>query len=124
MIETVFKFNREVVGVSGRALKPLDISEKAWLITALQEEIGELHHAKSLVDEVDAVLDLIIFAIGGLARMGLTETQAEGCFKAIMLSNFAKKAGQKETRKVEGVPDAIKPAEWVGPETKMEQLLR
>ena len=76
-----------------------------------------------MVDQVDALVDTVIFALGGLARLGLTEEQAEACFNAVMDANFEKKRGTKESRAVEGVADAIKPEGWVGPEQRIKAIL-
>jgi predicted HAD superfamily Cof-like phosphohydrolase len=70
---------------------------------------------------VDACGDAIIFAIGGMARMGLTPLDIDRVLHAIMDANFEKKAGVKPGR--EGAPDAVKPEGWVGPEERIKVIL-
>ena len=131
IVERVFDFNEQVVGVDTPCIRPLAPAEAGWLSSALKEEADELTDAswgddlfgaqEAVVDQVDACLDAAIFAIGGLARIGLTREQAEACFHAIMDANFEKKAGVKEGR--EGAKDAIKPEGWVGPEARIGEII-
>lgn len=125
MLTRVFDFNARVVGIEPRLLGTITPGhpEIEWLVGVLQEEAQELAEAENLVDQVDALIDSIIFAMGGLYRLGLTEEQALKCFHAVMDANFGKKAGQKEGREVEGVKDAVKPEGWKGPEARIKEVL-
>lgn len=123
MFSRVFKFNQEVVGLEPRKLDILEREEKAWLASCLREEVTELEISDQVVHQVDAVIDSIIFAMGGLFRLGLTEEQAQACFDAVMDANFEKKAGQLKRRFHKGVADAVKPEGWVGPEQRIAEIL-
>lgn len=127
MIKSVYKFNTELLGVKTGNPHLLKDSEQAWLMLALREELNEFdtaHHSDSLVDSVDALLDLVYFAIGGCVRMGLTAEQIEECFNTIHQANMNKKMGVKESRPQDGsVADAIKPTDWVAPEEKMKAII-
>lgn len=123
LFKRVFLFNEAVVKIARRPLQPLKPQEKDWLVMALREEATELSDSTNLVDQVDALIDSIIFATGGLYRLGLTEEQALQCFHAVMDANFEKKAGQKPGRIVGDVADAVKPAGWVGPEERIRGIL-
>lgn len=102
----------------------IDPSTKEWLIKALEEELQEFREANTPEDSVDALIDLIIFACGGLYRAGLTPDQAKACFTAVSDANDAKKAGVKQNRAVEGVADAVKPTGWVDPKNTIALLLK
>jgi predicted HAD superfamily Cof-like phosphohydrolase len=121
IIDRIFEFNEEVVGVDRVELGPLEPQEKRWLTGALHEEATELMVARELHEQVDAVIDAAIFAIGGLRRMGLTQGQAQACFNAVLDANDLKAAGKKPGR--EGAKDAIKPEGWVPPEETIKQIL-
>src|SRR5690606_19998120 len=125
MFSRVFDFNANVVGIQPRRLGEITPGhpEIEWLVGVLQEEAQELAEAESLVDQVDALIDSIIFAMGGLYRLGLTEEQALKCFHAVMDANFEKRSGQKKGREVEGVKDAVKPEGWKGPEARIKEIL-
>lgn len=124
MIQEIFKFNTELLGVKTGTPRMLEKAEFDWLIVALNEEITEFIEAKEkgdMVGCVDSLLDLAYFAVGGCVRMGLTQKQIEQCFSFINNANMMKKQGMKETRPTDGsVADAVKPADWVAPEQQMK----
>ena len=69
----------------------LEPHEKAFRVKALQEELDEYNAATTLVDEYDALLDLIVFAVGTLDRQGLPLLEG---FEKVMKANMAKEVGQ------------------------------
>lgn len=139
IVQRIFEFNKTVVGITRSAISPLGISEARWLRKALHEEGDELLDATQdyvylphqgpqfqeeedrVIGQVDACCDAAVFAIGGLARIGLTSDQALECIHAVMDANFEKKAGVKPGR--EGAADAVKPEGWVGPEERIKEIL-
>lgn len=123
IIKTVYDFNHQVVGVSIDSPRMLDRDQKLWLQKALNEEAQELTDAPTLEDQVDALIDSAIFALGGLCRLGITPEAAEACFHVVMDANFQKKAGQKKGRVVGKVKDAIKPEDWLGPEERIRTII-
>jgi predicted HAD superfamily Cof-like phosphohydrolase len=126
MIKEIGQFNQEVIGIdiNENEIDRLKNSNRNWLITALDEEFCEFENSQSIVDDVDALLDLCYFAIGGLYRMGLTESQIRRCFMSIHNANMNKKAGVKEGREgFDGVTDANKPEDWIAPEKHIEEIL-
>ena len=123
MFNRIFEFNQIIQQVPSRKPEPLTGKEKDWLLTCLKEEADEFEVALDRVQQVDALIDSMIFAAGGLFRMGLTARQAEDCLNAVMDANFLKKTGQKEGRVFEGVVDATKPEGWTGPELRISQIL-
>lgn len=125
MIPQVYTFNREVLGLDDRQeVLPLDLPERDWLAAALREEIEELLEARNLAEEVDALIDLCYFAIGGMVRLGLTEMQATSCFEAVHNANMTKKIGVKETRPNDGsVADAVKDESFQDPTYLIKEIL-
>ena len=127
MIKEIYEFNKKVIGIDEPKTRLLNTSEREWLITALNEEIEELKTAwenESLIDSIDAILDLTYFAIGGLVRQGLKPSQIEACFNAIHHANMSKAKGVKQGREnFDGVGDAIKPEGWMSPEEKMKTII-
>lgn len=122
IIQLVYQFNREVVKVPFvPQVKALDGDEHDWMVRVLREEAQELEDTVNPVHQVDALVDSIIFACGGLYRMGLSEMQAGSVISAVMQANFAKKAGQ--LARSNGVPDAAKPEGWVPPEQTIAAIL-
>ena len=124
IVERVFKFNRMINAGKSEIPGQIGPSTKEWLTKALEEELQEFREADTPEDLVDALIDLIIFACGGLYRAGLTSDQAKACFTAVLDANDAKKAGVKQNRAVAGVADAVKPAGWVDPKNTIAFLLK
>lgn len=124
LVWRVFKFNRMIGAGKSETPGQIDPLTKEWLIKALEEELQEFREASTPEDSVDALIDLIIFACGGLYRAGLAPDQAEACFLAVLDANDAKKAGVKQNRAVAGVADAVKPTGWVDPKNTIAFLLK
>lgn len=122
-IQRVTTFNHTVVQIGERTRgQMLSTKEASWLKTALTEEAEELEIATNLVDQIDACADAVIFAVGGMVRMGLTPRDIDRVLHAVMDANFEKKAGVKPGR--EGAPDAVKPEGWVGPEARIAEIMK
>lgn len=123
ILSRVFKFNHIIKADQSKVPGALASNTKNWLIKALEEELQEFREAETPEDSVDALIDLVIFACGGLYRSRLTLEQAKDSFLAVLDANDAKKSGVKENRAVEGVADAIKPLGWVDPKTVIANIL-
>lgn len=110
-------FNSMVCGV-GRPGDPvmLDGERRGWFITAAKEELEELAQATTVVDQVDALLDLIYFAAGRLHEMGLTPSVSAACFETIHHANMHKQRGSLAKRPGSKGYDAIKPPGWCPPD--------
>ena len=76
-------------------------------IGCLQEELDELKEAKSGDDAVDALIDLVVFAIGTLDSY---EVDAYTAWNRVLDANLGKQVGIKEGR-----PDLLKPEGWTAP---------
>ena len=82
----------------------------------IEEEFNELITAennKDPVEQLDALIDILVVTIGALHSMG---ADAEGAWKEVMKTNFAKI--DKETGKVRKREDGkvLKPVGWSPPE--------
>lgn len=79
----------------------------------ITEEYKELMDATSQLDELDALIDILVVTIGAIHSMG---ADAEGAWKEVMRTNFAKI--DKETGKVRKREDGkvLKPVGWTPPE--------
>jgi predicted HAD superfamily Cof-like phosphohydrolase len=97
-------------------------SEKMFFVNALYEEADELKDSSLIVTDVDALLDSIYFALGGLIALGLSDLQVEKCFQAVHEANMKKQSGSKPQRLTDE-PDVIKPVTWVDPIHKINNIL-
>ena len=79
----------------------------------IAEEFAELQEARSQVDELDALIDILVVTIGAIHSMG---ADGEGAWNEVMRTNFAKI--DDETGKVRKREDGkvLKPEGWTPPE--------
>lgn len=126
MVDLIFEFNREILGVKQSGVRMLSKSETIYLRSCLVEESDELQDAYDsgdVIKQVDACLDSLYFAIGGLYRMGLSADQVRECLAAVHAANMEKKRGVNSKRDF-GIEDAVKPIDWVAPEERIASILQ
>ena len=111
MIEEIFDFNKLVLSISKNKICELSASEAEFIKKAIDEETKELHEAitsGNIVDQIDALIDLAYFAIGGIYKLGLSAEQANTCFTHIHATNMSKVKGVKQGRsEFKSLPDAV-----------------
>ncbi len=86
-------------------------------ISLIQEEAGELAEAIKAHDQVetlDALIDILVVTIGAIHSMG---SDAEGAWKEVMSTNFAKIGEDGKVRKRED-GKVLKPVGWISPDLK------
>lgn len=99
----------------------LDADEKQFRLACLIEEAVEYRDAESMVDELDALIDLLVFTAGTLERHGFPIREA---FNAVMWANNQKElAGAASASKRDFAIDLVKPDGWTGPEQNLAALL-
>ena len=83
------------------------------LINEEHQELLEATLAEDRVEQLDALIDILVVTIGAIHSMG---ADAEGAWKEVMKTNFAKV--DSETGKVRKREDGkvLKPIGWVPPE--------
>jgi hypothetical protein len=115
-MEQTERFNREVIGlpIPERPTR-LDPERKAWALGALREELDELASSEVLEEEVDALLDLVYFALGRVVEMGVAVRPA---FETIHAANMAKQRGALSKRPYSRGYDAVKPEGWKAPDLR------
>lgn len=114
MIKDVYEFNEKVIGLL-QPEKPQILNRERLLfaLTAMYEELHEFTVAsneKNVGEALDAIIDLIYFAIGRAYEMGISEEQFKKCWNLVQNKNMQKLKGEKNR----GTDvDAMKPAGWV-----------
>ena len=85
------------------------------LITEEQQELLEATLSDDRVEQLDALIDILVVTIGAIHSMG---ADAEGAWKEVMRTNFAKI--DKKTGKVRKREDGkvLKPVDWTPPSLK------
>ncbi|QXC00209.1 MULTISPECIES: pyrophosphohydrolase domain-containing protein [Aeromonas] len=88
-----------------------------WML----EEIDEFVASETVVEQADAMIDLIYFALGTLVEMGV---RPDGLFKIVHDANMSKLWENGEPR-FNSDGKVIKPLSWVDPEHKLiEEISR
>lgn len=79
----------------------------------LQEELDEMRAATVAGDVVDALVDLVVVALGTMDAFGVDGREA---WRRVHEANVAKVAGTNKHRSNRfGLPDLVKPPGWVAP---------
>jgi predicted HAD superfamily Cof-like phosphohydrolase len=88
------------------------------LISEEHQELLEATLSDDRVEQLDALIDILVVTIGAIHSMG---ADGEGAWKEVMMTNFAKI--DRETGKVRKREDGkvLKPVGWTAPE--LEQFL-
>ena len=70
------------------------------------------------VDRLDKAIDAIVFAVGSIAKLGLTPPQIREAIEIVTTANLQKLSMPKDE-----FGKLTKPADFIGPETKLQELL-
>ena len=92
-----------------------NVDQYKLYLDLIEEEVQELKDSTTPVDDLDALVDILVVTIGAIHSMG---ADAEGAWKEVMRTNFAKI--DKETGKVRKREDGkvLKPVGWAPPDLK------
>ena len=87
----------------------------------IDEEVEELNTATNPVDELDALVDILVVTIGAMHSLGV---DAEGAWNEVMKTNFAKVdwTTKKVTKRTDG--KVLKPEGWQPPQLEKFVLPR
>jgi predicted HAD superfamily Cof-like phosphohydrolase len=114
----IFNDQRKFMRACGQTTDQLSESQYQMycdLITEETKELKEALDAKDEVEQLDALIDILVVTAGALHSLGV---DADGAWKEVMRSNFAKvdpRTG-KVTRREDG--KVLKPAGWEPPRLK------
>ena len=93
----------------------VNYQQKMLYVSLIEEEFNELKAADNQVEELDALIDILVVTIGAIHSMG---ADGEGAWREVMRTNFAKidpttgKVRKREDGKV------LKPEGWTPPNLK------
>lgn len=82
----------------------------------MQEELDEFRDATTLVDQADAMIDLLYFALGTLVEMGV---RPDPLFEIVQRANMGKLWADGRPR-YDATGKVIKPAAWRDPGPEIE----
>ena len=84
------------------------------LIIEEQQELLEATLSDDRVEQLDALIDILVVTVGAIHSMG---ADAEGAWKEVMSTNFAKIGEDGKVRKRED-GKVLKPTGWIPPDLK------
>ena len=118
IFEKILEFNTKIIGMEKPTgeFRKLDGERFDWFQNVIQEEMEEFaeawHRCEDPNDELDACCDAIVYLIGRIQEMGITEEQYESMMDQIHNANMQKKLGNKGRG---SDTDAVKPEGWKPP---------
>lgn len=106
------KFGLDYLG----APRHLCMSEEQFRSMCLHEELREFDDATTKADKFDALLDLMVFTIGTMLRMGFP---IDAGFTRVMQANMQKQLALTATASRRDFElDLIKPSDWIAPDLR------
>jgi predicted HAD superfamily Cof-like phosphohydrolase len=111
----VFKDQARFMQACDQTVGEVNYQQKMLYIRLIEEEFKELKDANNQVEELDALIDILVVTVGAIHSMG---ADGEGAWNEVMRTNFAKI--DKETGKVRKREDGkvLKPEGWQPPDLK------
>jgi predicted HAD superfamily Cof-like phosphohydrolase len=115
-MSNVFRDQAKFMNACGQTVGNRNIDQFDLYVNLIKEEVGELQVAidnNDLVEQLDALIDIVVVTVGALQSLGV---DAEGAWKEVMSTNFAKidsltgRVRKREDGKV------LKPLGWKPPE--------
>jgi predicted HAD superfamily Cof-like phosphohydrolase len=88
-------------------------AEDSFRIASMAEELDEYKTSRKKADKLDALIDLIVFALTTVDRQGMSDIFDEA-FKRVMEANLAKEQGGNAKRGNFQL-DLVKPEGWKAP---------
>ena len=124
--QRVETFNRKVLGILPREHGLQDLKEAELSYTQLIEEAKEFldaRHALDYIGSIDAIIDSMVFSLGVLYKLGVTEKEFNQIFDTVMDSNMRKKVGVKQGREGFNALDAVRDEGFIPPEESISIIL-
>ena len=105
----LFSDQRKFMQACGQTTDQYNENQYQMYCNLIQEEFNELCSSENAVDDLDALIDILVVTIGALHSLGV---DADGAWKEVMRSNFDKvdpRSGRVNKR-ADG--KVLKPAGW------------
>lgn len=109
---SVFKDQEKFMLACDQTVGEVNYQQKQLYFKLIEEEFNELKVANSAVEELDALIDILVVTVGAIHSMG---ADGEGAWNEVMRTNFAKidsvtgKVRKRDDGKV------LKPEGWQPP---------
>ncbi len=111
----IFNDQRKFMQACGQTTNRFNRDQYELYKNLIREESQELIEAASPVDELDALIDILVVTVGALHSMG---ADADGAWKEVMRSNFDKVDPRSGRVKKREDGKVLKPEGWEPPRLK------
>lgn len=113
MSTNVFRDQEKFMRACDQTVGEVNYSQYQLYKNLIEEEFKELKSANNSLEELDALIDILVVTVGAIHSGGF---DAEGAWKEVMKTNFAKI--DRETGKVRKREDGkvLKPVGWQPPQ--------
>lgn len=112
-----FRDQEKFMRACDQSVEGVNVEQFKLYFNLIDEESQELHEAfvkQDAVEALDALIDILVVTIGAIHSMG---ADAEGAWKEVMSTNFAKIGEDGKVRKRED-GKVLKPIGWKPPDLK------
>lgn len=115
----VFSDQRKFMQAAGQTTGEFNESQYQLYCNLIREEFDELCASQTAVDDLDALIDILVVTVGALHSLGV---DVEGAWKEVMRSNFDKvdartgRVNRREDGKI------LKPPGWEPP--RLESFIK
>jgi predicted HAD superfamily Cof-like phosphohydrolase len=86
-ITNPFKDQLQFMQLCGQSTDRENVEQYKLYLDLIKEEVQELEDSRTRTDDLDALIDIIVVAIGAIHSAGF---DGEGAWQEVMRSNFAK----------------------------------
>jgi predicted HAD superfamily Cof-like phosphohydrolase len=109
-----FRDQEKFMRACDQSVDAMNESQYTMYKSLIEEEFRELQEAHDMEAELDALIDILVVTIGAIHSAGF---DAEGAWREVMSTNFAKIGEDGKVRKRED-GKVLKPVGWVSPDLK------
>jgi predicted HAD superfamily Cof-like phosphohydrolase len=111
----LFRDQEKFMRACDQTVGEVNASQFSLYLSLIEEEFNELKNAPDQIEQLDALIDILVVTVGAIHSMG---ADGEGAWKEVMSTNFAKI--DKLTGKVRKREDGkvLKPVGWRAPDLK------
>ena len=123
-LESSFQIEEAIECLPFTKLEPLELQMYGTYKTAkecsrsLLKAMGSIEPLSD-VDRLDKACDVVVFAVGSMAKLGLNAQEITKALNIVMQANFAKLSN----RQVDEHGKLLKSDDFVGPESALQELL-
>jgi predicted HAD superfamily Cof-like phosphohydrolase len=115
IMTNLFRDQEKFMRACDQTVGEVNASQFSLYLSLIEEEFNELKNAPDQIEQLDALIDILVVTVGAIHSMG---ADGEGAWKEVMSTNFAKI--DKLTGKVRKREDGkvLKPVGWRAPDLK------